>query len=44
MVTRTNKGKQILLSKCVLCYDKNSRFINQQENRGFRNNNNTNSK
>ena len=44
MVTKTNKGKQILLSKCVLRYDKNSRFINQQENKGFRNNNNTNSK
>ena len=35
MVTKTNKGKQILLSKCVLCYDENSRFINQQENRGL---------
>ena len=35
MVTKTNKGKQILLSKYVLCYDTNSRFINQQENRGL---------
>ena len=35
MVTKTNKGKQILLSKYVLCYDTNSRFIYQQENRGL---------
>ena len=35
IVTKTNKEKQILLSKCTLCYSTISRFMNQQEASGL---------
>ena len=30
-VSKTNKGKTMILSKCAMCGSKNSRFIKKQE-------------
>ena len=34
-VTKTKKGKPMLLSKCALCDSNKSRFIKEQEASGF---------
>ena len=34
-VSSTSNGKMVILSKCVICGSKNSRFIKKQEAKGL---------
>ena len=37
-VSKTSKGRTMLLSKCAICGSKKSRFIKDQETKGLLNN------